>query len=147
VILRRIVLVLVIVLAGAQLIRLAKTNPPIDPRRTLHASLSVDAPIAAIFERSCKDCHTHETVWPWYSNVAPISWMVIHDVNEGRGKMDLSEWAGYDAAEQHTLLEHMCREVSSGDMPIFAYKIIHTRAVLSDADKKAICDWTKHVAR
>ena len=145
-ILGRLLLGVVILLAGIQLIRPAKTNPAVDPGKSIDATLSVDPAVAAIFERSCKDCHSNRTSWPWYSSVAPVSWMVIHDVNEGRGKLNLSQWGGYDSAEAHTLVQRMCREVSGGDMPIFAYKVIHRDAVLSDADKQAICDWTKRVA-
>src|ERR1700674_4569073 len=142
---RRLLLGLVILLAVIQLIRPARTNPPVNPGRTIDAHLAIDPGVAAVFERACKDCHTYRTDWPWYSSVAPVSWLVTHDVNGGRGKMNMSEWSGYDSEEAHTLLNHMCSEVSGGGMPIFAYKIIHRNAVLSDADKKAICDWTQRV--
>jgi hypothetical protein len=146
-ILRRLLLGFVILLALIQLIRPARTNPPVSPGKAIGANLAIDPGVAAVFERSCKDCHSYRTVWPWYSSVAPISWLVIHDVNEGRGKMNLSEWSGYNSEEAHTLLNHMCREVSEDGMPIFAYKVIHRDAVLSDADKKAICDWTQRASR
>jgi hypothetical protein len=146
-ILRRLLLGFIILLALVQLIRPARTNPPVNPGKTIDAHLTSDPAIADIFERSCKDCHTYRTVWPWYSSVAPVSWLVIHDVNEGRSKMNMSEWAGYDSAEARTLLSRMCREVSGDGMPIFAYKVIHRNAVLSDTDKKAICDWTQRVSR
>lgn len=146
-ILRRLLLGFVIVAVAIQFIRPARTNPPVDPGKTIEAKLAIDPSVAAIFERSCNDCHTYRTVWPWYSSVAPVSWLVVHDVNEGRGKMNMSEWSGYDADDAHTLLNRMCREVSQNNMPIFAYKVIHRNAVLSDLDKKAICDWTQRVSR
>ncbi len=93
-ILRRLVIGLVLLAVAIQLIRLSKTNPPEDPAQTIEAKLKVDPPVAAILQRGCQDCHSNRTVWPWYSNVAPVSWMVIHHVNEGRERMNFSEWGG-----------------------------------------------------
>jgi hypothetical protein len=145
-IIRRLLLGFVVLAVGMQLIHLAKTNPPEDPAKTLQKSVAVDPAAASILERSCKDCHSNRTVWPWYSNVAPVSWMVIHHVNEGRERMNFSEWGGYSTDQTQSLLRRMCREVSQDHMPIYSYEIIHRNAILSDADKQAICDWTKRVA-
>src|SRR6266513_2741101 len=105
-ILRRLLLALLVLLGAIQLIRPAKTNPSVEPASTINAKLAVDPAVSAILERSCKDCHSNRTVWPWYSSVAPASWIVTHDVNEGRGKMNLSEWSKYDSAEAQTLVKH-----------------------------------------
>ncbi|MEP6666942.1 MAG: heme-binding domain-containing protein, partial [Nocardioidaceae bacterium] len=79
---------------------------------------------------ACFDCHSNQTVWPWYSNIAPISWLVQRDVDEGRKRMNLSEWTqgqGSEAAEK----------VEAGEMPPFQYLLAHPEARLSDADKAA----------
>ena len=145
-ILRRLLLALLVLLGAIQLIRPARTNPPVDPAKTINARIAVDPAVAAILERSCKDCHSNRTVWPWYSAIAPASWLLVHDVSEARGKMNLSQWGDYDSAESQTLLEHMCKEVSSGDMPPEDYTFIHKGTALSAAEKKAVCDWTNSIA-
>ena len=145
-ILRRILLALLVLFGAIQLIRPARTNPPVDPAKTIEAALPVDPAMAAILDRSCKDCHSNRTVWPWYSNIAPVSWLLAHDVNEARSKMNLSEWTGYSRAEAQTLLMHMCEEVSGGDMPPWDYTAVHSGTALSPAEVKTLCDWTARVA-
>jgi mono/diheme cytochrome c family protein len=86
-----------------------------------------------LFFRSCGDCHSNETSWPWYSNIAPVSWLVQKDVDEGREEFNVSEWnrkenEGDEAAE----------EVREGEMPLFIYTLTHPEARLSDADREAL---------
>jgi hypothetical protein len=99
--------------------------------------------VAAILARSCKDCHSYKTEWPWYTNVAPASWFVIDHVNEGRKNLSLSDWANYDAKRASRKLAEMCEQVEQGEMPINSYLLLHPTARLSDSDKKTLCDWAK----
>jgi heme-binding protein len=71
----------------------AKTNPPVDSTKAL-SSMSAPTPVIDILRRSCFDCHSSETRWPWYASVAPMSWLVVSDVNEGRGQLNFSKWTG-----------------------------------------------------
>ena len=132
---------LVAVFAAMQFIRPARTNPPVDQTKTIQAHTQLTPEVAAILDRSCNDCHSYQTRWPWYSNVAPISWFVINHVNEGREDMNLSDWAEYSQSEQQNYLKKMCREVERGDMPIHSYLWLHADAKLSSADVKTLCDW------
>ena len=77
-----------------QLVRPARTNPPTDRPRTLFARVTVSAADRRGAERACRDCHSNDTRWPWYSNVAPVSWFVIDHVNHGRSHFNYSDWAG-----------------------------------------------------
>jgi hypothetical protein len=81
--LRRSILVAVILLVVVQIIRPARTNPPVDPKREIGAHLAAEPAVASLFAQSCNDCHSNRTVWPWYSEVAPASWLVVSDVNRG----------------------------------------------------------------
>jgi hypothetical protein len=101
------------------------------------------AAVGAIFERSCADCHSHRTTWPWYSYVAPVSWLVSHDVHEGRQHLDLSRWGELSTYRRHKLLEEICDEVESGEMPLEIYRPLHPDARLSEADVTTLCDWTR----
>ena len=135
-------LVVVVVLIGLQFVRPARTNPPVDPSQTIHARLQVTPQVAAILDRSCQDCHSNTTRWPWYSNVAPVSWFVIDHVNHGRSHLNFSEWGRLDNRQAVKKLEEMCEEVEDGAMPLPSYTYIHWSAKLSPEDVKTLCEWT-----
>lgn len=133
--------VLAALFAAMQFVRPARTNPPVDESRVIGAHLSVTPEVAAILDRSCNDCHSNLTRWPWYSNFAPVSWFVIDHVNEGRSEMNFSDWAQYPTRQQGGLLKEICKEVKHGSMPLSSYLTMHGDARLSDADVKVLCDW------
>lgn len=134
-------IVLVALFAMMQVIRPARTNPPVDGSRTLEAHSQLTPEAAAVINRSCKDCHSNQTRWPWYSNVAPVSWFLINHVNDGREQMNFSDWAQYSQSEQTDFLKKICREVKLGDMPLHSYLWLHGDAKLSSEDVKVLCDW------
>jgi Haem-binding domain len=128
--------------AIAQFIRPAKTNPSLEQSLAIEAYVQVDPKVAAIFERSCVDCHSNKTRWPWYSHVAPVSWFVTDHVNHGRSHLNLSEWGSYDRERQRQLLKQSCGEVKSGAMPLSSYTPLHPGSKLTLEDVKTICDWS-----
>ncbi len=96
-------------------------------------------------ERACFDCHSNETVWPWYSNVAPISWLVYHDTVEGREHLNFSDWdatlahwEGHGAAAE--MPEEMAETIHEGEMPLPNYLIMHPEAKLTDTEKTALAN-------
>ncbi len=141
-ILKWLALVVVVVLIGLQFVRPARTNPAVDQSQTIHARLQVNPQVAAILDRSCQDCHSNTTRWPWYSNVAPVSWLVVDDVNHGRSHLNLSEWGSLDNSKAGKRLEEICEEVEDGAMPLLNYTRIHRSAKLSSEDIKTLCEWT-----
>jgi hypothetical protein len=141
----RLILVLVILFAVAQFVGPARTNPISDPAKAITRTIAVPHDVQAILDRSCRDCHTNNTTWPWYSHVAPMSWGVIGHVNNGRGSMNLSDWpAGPEEAGD--LLDKVCKEVKKGKMPLGQYLWLHDDARLSDTDTKKLCDWSNAAA-
>jgi len=114
-----------------------------DPNLPLLAGARVDPKVRALFERSCADCHSERTVYPWYSYVAPSSWLVESDVSGGRRHMNLSRWDQYPLARRERLLSEIANQVKDGDMPLPQYLLIHRNAVLSPADVTAIFQWTQ----
>ncbi len=107
------------------------TNPPVTGEPTW------DSPqTRAIAQRACFDCHSNETVWPWYSRVAPVSWLVARDVNEGREKLNFSEWPPRDEDEIDELIE----VVEEGEMPMPIYLPMHPEANLSTEEKQALIE-------
>ena len=136
------VIVLVVLFLGIQLMRPARSNPAVVESQTVEARTQMTPEVKAIFERSCNDCHSNKTVWPWYTNVAPISWWIAGHINEARQNMNLSEWAKLDRDRQDRKLRQICDEVTDGGMPLPSYVPMHPKAKLSDLDKKTLCDWT-----
>jgi hypothetical protein len=140
--LKRAVIVMAAGLVLAQAIRPDRTNPPTNPAKTLVATTHPPANVQAILDRGCRDCHTNQTVWPWYTNVAPISWFVAGHVTEGRHNLSFSNWADYPPALKLKRLAQMCDFVQRGEMPLTSYLLLHRDAALSDDDRQAVCDWT-----
>lgn len=107
------------------------TNPPVVQEPNWDNSGTRELAV-----RACFDCHSNETVWPWYTNIAPISWLVYRDVIEGRGRMNFSDWgnAGGESGEPGEAAE----VILSGEMPPSYYVLLHPDAKLSDAEKQAL---------
>jgi hypothetical protein len=132
---------------GIQFVRPARTNPDTDPAQTLDARVEVTSDARAILERACRDCHSNETRWPWYSQVAPVSWFVIDHVNHGRRHLNYSDWARYAPEDADRILMNTCAFARKETMPMPSYLLMHREARLSDADVTALCDWTETVRR
>lgn len=137
--------VVVFVALGIQFVRPPRTNPAADPAAALAAHVQVPPDVSAILNRSCRDCHSNDTRWPWYSNVAPVSWWVIDHVNHGRSHFNFSEWAKYNREEQRNLLKQACEHVRKGDMPLPSYLRMHD-AQMSPLDLDVLCTFTQQLA-
>jgi hypothetical protein len=94
----------------------------------------------AVAQKACYDCHSNETVWPWYTDIAPSSWLVQRDVDEGRDNLNFSEWPEGAAIVDEAVGEDVAEVVGEGEMPPFQYKIIHGDARLSDAERQLLID-------
>ena len=138
------VIVLVIGFIAVQFVRPDFSNPPVTDAETLTASTSVPPNVQQILRRSCFDCHSHETQYPWYSKVTPFNWFLAGHIRDGRREVNMSIWNTYSAEKKIRKLDEICEQVEKGEMPISSYLLIHPSAKLSDADRKAICDWSTH---
>ncbi len=130
--------VLVAVFAAAQLVRPERANPATDASRTIHAQARTASGLVAVLDRACGDCHSHATVWPWYTQVAPVSWLMAYGVTKGRAAVNFSEWAAYTPARQRALLAASCQDVTAGKMP-GAYTLLRPETRLSPQDVETIC--------
>jgi hypothetical protein len=138
--LRIVLLVLVVALALAQAIPVKRTNPPVE------SQVQAPAAVMAALRKSCWDCHSNETVWGWHTKVAPISWLVVSDVNEGREDMNFSRWNAIDPKRREKLAKKIPEEVGDGDMPPLLYVLAHPSAKPTDAEKAEIIAWGKTLA-
>ncbi len=141
-ILKWLVIVLGVVFLLVQLKRPARTNPPVNDAQTIFTQTQMPPPIASLLVRSCSDCHSNKTVWPWYTNIAPVSWFITDHVNEGRRQLNLSEWASYNKDRQGKKLRDMCDLISDGTMPLSTYTPLHSGSRPSADEVKALCAWT-----
>ena len=134
---KKIFIVFIVIIGGIQFIPVERTNPPI--------SWDISAPesVASILRTSCYDCHSNETSWPWYSYVAPVSFMVAGDVEDGRKRLNFSEWDKYDGSKRQELLEEIIEEVEKENMPLTAYTFTHPSAKLDPYRINLIKNWVK----
>ena len=144
---KKIIKIVLILLAAAfiaiQFYRPDRTNPPIVQAETLEATTEVPQDVQSILKRSCNDCHSNNTNYPWYSNIAPISWQVVDHINVGRDELNFSKWGTYKQKKKDHKLEEICEQVESGEMPHNQYLWIHWDANLSKSDIQVLCNWTK----
>jgi|SRR5271167_730699 len=135
-------LAIAFLLLVSQFIPVNRSNPVINSAMTIYGTQPVPADVKAVFERSCKNCHSNATSWPWYSYVAPVSWIVAHDVHQARKAMNLSEWGSYAPQRKEDKLEAICEQLTNGDMPDPKYVIFHRNAQLTAGERTAVCQWT-----
>ena len=130
-------LAVAIVLVLIQLIPADRTNPPV--------RIDVDAPdeVKEILRRACYDCHSHETRWPWYSRVAPVSWWIADHVEHGRGDLNFSEWPALDFYAQELAFKDIDEQITKGEMPLRNYTILHPEARLTDDERETILRWAR----
>jgi hypothetical protein len=122
---------------AAQVIRIERINPPVQ------SGIAGDPAVQPLLRRACYNCHSNETVWPWYSNVAPASWLVASDVKEARSQLNFSEWEAYGSEGQSYKLADIAGEVRDGKMPPWYYTLAHPEARLSPAERNAIHSWAE----
>ncbi len=132
--------VILVLVAGFGLIQLVPygrdhTNPPVTNEYQWQS-----AEAEAIARKACYDCHSNETVWPWYTNVAPSSWLIQWDVDQGRDNLNFSERPEGAAIATDAIGAEIGEIVGDGEMPPFQYKIIHGDARLSDAERQLLVD-------
>jgi len=126
--------------AAIQLVPVERGNPPVV------ADIAAPPAVTAVLRASCYDCHSHETRWPWYSRVAPISWLVAHDVEDARERLNFSLWGSYEAKRQQRLAEEIWEEVEEGEMPLPIYLVAHPDARLSPGDREVLRSWSAAAA-
>jgi len=107
---------------------------------------NIPAEVADILSQSCYDCHSSNTVYPWYSHVAPVSWLVIRDVNNGREELNFSEWKSLSKRKQLKTLNNIAEEVESKEMPMPIYTIIHSDAILDEGAINLVVNWATTTA-
>jgi hypothetical protein len=132
----------VIVAIAAQFIRPNRENPISDPALSLHADSTIPPNVVATLDRACFDCHSNATRWPWYYAITPVNFLVARDVEQGRARLNFSEWKKYSPERQDSKKGDIAEEVTKGEMPMKIYVMMHSEARLTPEDVKLIAAWS-----
>ncbi len=132
---RTVLLVLFAVFLAIQFIPVDRKNP------AKETEIQAPPEVMAILRRACYDCHSSETVWPWYGRVAPFSWYVLDHVKEGREKLNFTSWNQYNEVRRQRKRHASWDAVAEGEMPMWFYPILHPAAKLTESDKAVLKKW------
>lgn len=132
---------ILVVLVAIQFVPVDRTNPESDKDMDLFAVTNAPKQVQDIMHNSCYDCHSNQTIWPWYSYVAPISFVLQEHVVEGRDHLNFSEWGSLDLEDQLSALKHMKKEIEDDGMPLSEYLMLHGEAKMTDDRKAAVLLW------
>jgi hypothetical protein len=122
---------------------LTRPPPPEQGRAPLLSGAQIPGEVLGKVRAACKDCHSNEPDYPWYSYVAPVSWMIKDDVLRGRARLNFSLWGEYSIVRRERYLSEIANQVRDRGMPLPSYTLLHRAARLSDADVEAIFQWTQ----
>lgn len=124
-----------------QVIRIDKSTPATEPANDFITMTTANPEIAGILKTSCYDCHSNESTYPWYTNIAPVSWWIKHHINEGREELNYSEWGTYSARRMDHKLKESVEMIEENEMPMSSYTLMHSEAALSSEQKEKLINW------
>ena len=134
---------LLILLLAIQSIKIDKTTEPVNPATDFIASTSAYAEVANTLKIACYDCHSSQPSFPWYTNIAPVSWWIKHHIDEGSHHLNFSEWETYSDKKKNHKLEECIEMVEEGEMPMTSYTLMHREAKLTDTQKLQLIEFFK----
>ena len=142
---KKIIVALLVVLILIQFVRVDKKNPPVELQNDFITLTNPPDEISILLKTACYDCHSNETEYPWYFNLAPVSWWAKDHINDGRKHLNYSIWGTYKPERQAHKLEEMYSEVEEREMPLLSYTIVHVDAKLTSGQITALTEWLKTV--
>src|SRR6185312_2992481 len=144
---KKILLAILIILLVIQFIKPKKNIHPGPEPADISTLYPVPANVDSILVVACKDCHSNNTRYPWYNNFQPVAWFLANHVTYGKRSFNLNEFATYPVVRQYDKIEEIKKQIDKGDMPLSSYTLIHKDAVLSDAQKNAIINWSENIRK
>jgi len=115
----------------------------IDPEIDVLTFSTIPDSLANMLKNSCYDCHSNHTIYPWYSYISPVSWMLEKHINKGKKKLNLSNFGDLEKSQKIGALADLCDVMESGSMPLKSYLVIHRDARLKDSEITAFCNWSE----
>ena len=138
---RKIIIILLIILMIIQFIRPAKNISTALSANDIRLHYAVPTDVLNILKRSCNDCHSNNTVYPWYFNIQPVAWWLKDHIDEGKKELNFSEFASYPVKKQYHKLKSVIEQVKKDEMPLNYYLWIHKDAILSQEQKTILLKW------
>jgi hypothetical protein len=138
-------ILLIVVLIIMQFFRIDKTVPEYDKNLDIITVTNAPDEVAGILKTACYDCHSYETHYPWYSNVAPVSWFLQNHINEAREELNFSLWGSFSAKRLSKKIEEAIEEIEEGEMPMKSYTITHASAKLSKEEREKLIQFFKRL--
>ncbi|MEZ4960473.1 MAG: heme-binding domain-containing protein [Saprospiraceae bacterium] len=136
-------LVLLAALVVIQFFQIDKNNPESDPAKDFSALENPPQDVAKLLKSACYDCHSHETVYPWYTNFQPVGWWIKGHIKGARQHLNFATWGDLEAKKKAKKMDEMVDETEGGDMPLKSYTWMHAEAKLTDAQRHTLVDWFK----
>jgi hypothetical protein len=137
---KSILIILAIVIVGIQFFQIETHSTPL-PAAPMKSVIPVPQDVQSILKKSCSDCHSQQTEYPWYTKIQPIGWWINHHIEEGRMEFNMDQFGNYPIKRQEHLLEEIVEVVESGEMPMSSYVLMHPKSKLSSSEKKLLTDW------
>ncbi|WP_372746932.1 heme-binding domain-containing protein [Lutibacter sp.] len=141
---KKVLVAVLVVVVLIQFIRPTKNNSKIEVN-SITTVMDVPMEVQEILKTSCNDCHSNNTEYPWYSEVAPVSWYLASHVNEGKEHLNFSEWAKYNEDQKNHIINDIEEELTDKKMPLKSYLIIHENAEMTDNQYKILLNWVKTI--
>lgn len=142
---KKILVIIVLILIGIQFITIDKTNPTADMSKDFIKLTNPPQKIGELIKSSCYDCHSFHTKYPWYSDIAPMSWLIKEHINDGRRHLNFSIWTEYKEKKKDTKLGECIDMVRTGEMPMKGYLMLHDEAELSEEQRQKFVMWLRSI--
>jgi hypothetical protein len=127
---------LIMTLVLIQFVPVKRTNPPVE------TEIAAPGNVMTVLRKACYNCHSNQTEWPWYSRIAPVSWLVARDVTKAREEMNFTNWNRYTPKKQSAQIEDIWKEVKDDHMPPLPYRLMHPEARLTHDEKEQLRSWS-----
>ena len=134
-------IIIVCVLVAIQFIRIDKTNLPVDTSQDYVSLTHAPDQVASILKRACYDCHSNQVKYPWYTQVAPVSWYIKSHVNNGKEFLNFSEFGKYNTYQKEHIYKGLVSSTERGTMPLDSYLWVHKEAILTPQDRNILLEW------
>lgn len=142
---KKVLIILLVAFIFIQFFPIDTTNPPVNKGMDFLSIKHTPEPIAELIRTSCYDCHSNESRYPWYSNMAPASWLMKKHIDEGRKKLNFSTFALYEPKRQVHKLEEAVELLNKKEMPLESYLLMHQNARLTEEQNQQLIDYFKKI--
>ena len=144
-ILKIIAIVLLVAFVGIQFIPTTRNQSEVVPKTDFMLVNDVPNDIKNKLQVSCYDCHSNNTIYPWYNKVQPVAWFLEDHIKEGKAELNFNEWDDYSNRRKNSKLKSIINQIVNGEMPLWSYTLIHKNALLSTGEKELIIGYMKQI--